>query len=157
MAPTSKHFPDPLAMTQANKNSAFFNDVTYVAPKVPTLYTALTTGAMSTNAQVYGDNTNAFVLKTGDVVEIVVNNMDGGKHPFHIHGHTTQVVFRPDDESGVYDPSNATYPAIPMKRDTMWVKPNSNMVLRFTADNPGVWLFQYVIHSGDSSIIRASY
>lgn len=28
-----------------------------------------------------------------------------------------------------------------MKRDTILVRPNGNLVLRFRADNPGVWLF----------------
>jgi iron transport multicopper oxidase len=28
-----------------------------------------------------------------------------------------------------------------MRRDTLMVRPNGNMVLRFRADNPGVWLF----------------
>lgn len=28
-----------------------------------------------------------------------------------------------------------------MKRDTILVRPNGNIVLRFRADNPGIWLF----------------
>lgn len=59
--------------------SAFFNDVTYVSPKVPTLYTVLSTGANATDAVIYGSNTNAFVLAQNQVVEIVLNNLDPGK------------------------------------------------------------------------------
>jgi iron transport multicopper oxidase len=59
--------------------SAFFNDVTYVAPKVPTLYTALSTGPNATNPVIYGSNTNSFILGANEVVEIVLNNNDPGK------------------------------------------------------------------------------
>lgn len=59
--------------------SAFFNDVTYVAPKVPTLYTALSTGPNATDPIIYGTNTNAFVLGHNQVVEIILNNQDPGK------------------------------------------------------------------------------
>jgi len=62
--------------------SAFINDETYVGPKVPTLYSVLTTGANATDASVYGVNTNPFVLKYNEVIEIVLNNLDPGKHPW---------------------------------------------------------------------------
>ena len=120
--------------------SAFFNDITYVRPKVPTLYTALTTGMSASDPQVYGDHVHAVVLEKGQVVEIVLNNYDPGKHPFHLHGHNFQTVVRSAEEAGPYV-SNETFPQVPMRRDTVMVRPNGNMVLRFRADNPGIWLF----------------
>ncbi|KAL6705643.1 hypothetical protein ACN47E_006590 [Coniothyrium glycines] len=123
-------------------NYAFFNDVTYVAPKVPTLYTVLSTASNATNPVIYGGNTNAFVLAQNEVIEIVLNNNDPGKHPFHLHGHAFQVVTRSEDEAGSYDPNNTTAPSsTPMRRDTILVRPNGHIVLRFQSDNPGVWLF----------------
>ncbi|KAF1947444.1 hypothetical protein EJ02DRAFT_507888 [Clathrospora elynae] len=123
-------------------NYAFFNDVTYVSPKVPTLYTVLSTGSNATNPIIYGSNTNSFVLAQNEVVEIILNNDDPGKHPFHLHGHAFQVVTRSADDAGFYDPSNTTTPsATPMRRDTILVRPNGHTVLRFRSDNPGVWLF----------------
>lgn len=84
-------------------------------------------------------------------MEIVINNNDPGKHPFHLHGHHFQTVVRSLDEAGAYDPNNETalyeeapanaYPKIPMRRDTVLVNPNGNIVIRFRADNPGIWLF----------------
>jgi iron transport multicopper oxidase len=121
-------------------NYAFFNDVTYVTPKVPTLYTVLSTGPNSTDPMIYGSNTNSIVLDTHEVVEIILNNNDPGKHPFHLHGHAFQVVSRSEEEAGAYVEGGAK-PSIPMKRDTVLVRPNGNLVLRFRADNPGVWLF----------------
>ncbi|KXT04611.1 hypothetical protein AC578_8659 [Pseudocercospora eumusae] len=123
-------------------NYAWFNDITYVRPKVPTLYTALTTGQYANNATVYGRDTNSFVLQRNDIIEIVLNNNDPGKHPFHLHGHNFQVIYRSPEEWGNYDANNHTdFPAKPMRRDTFWVRPNGNFVIRFRADNPGIWLF----------------
>jgi iron transport multicopper oxidase len=107
---------------------------------VPTLYTALSTGANATDPRIYGSNTNAFVLGANEVVEVVLNNLDPGKHPFHLHGHAFQVVTRSEDDAGSFDASNiTTLPSTPMKRDTVLVRPNGHIVLRFRADTPGIW------------------
>lgn len=128
-------------------NYAFFNDVTYVKPKVPTLYSALSTGVSAENSTVYGVNTNSFVLGYNEVVELVLNNHDAGKHPFHLHGHNFQVLARPTDGSGDYD-GNDSFPVVPMRRDTLLVRPQSHFVIRFRSDNPGVWLFHCHIEVG---------
>ncbi|CRK11223.1 hypothetical protein BN1723_017219, partial [Verticillium longisporum] len=124
-------------------NYAFFNDLTYVAPKVPSLYSALTVGgANATDARVYGTHTISHVLRHHDVVELVLNNGDDGKHPFHLHGHNFQVVHRSGPDAGVYiDDESHVPPKVPMRRDTVYAEPNGNFVIRFRADNPGVWLF----------------
>lgn len=130
-------------------NYAFFNNITYTAPKVPVLMTALSAGKDAVNSLVYGTNTNSFVLKKDEIVEIILNNNDTGKHPFHLHGHAFQVINRDrpyDDAIGEgptpFDPEHhAPFPEYPMIRDTVYVNPQSNMVLRFKADNPGVWFF----------------
>jgi hypothetical protein len=56
--------------------------VNYVPPKVPTLYTALSTGVNATNALIYGSHTNSFVLAQNQVVEIILNNDDPGKYVY---------------------------------------------------------------------------
>jgi iron transport multicopper oxidase len=127
-------------------NYAFFNDITYVRPKVPTIYTVMTSGNMASNPVIYGSSTNTFVLKHNDVVEIVLNNHDPGKHPFHLHGHVFQAIARGEEDSGDWDPravtnGSLTLPRFPMRRDVLLVRPNGHIVLRFRADNPGVWLF----------------
>ena len=109
---------------------------------MPTLYTALSAGANATSPTIYGHNTNTFVLAYNEIVEIVVNSNDPGKHPFHLHGHAFQVVARGDDDAGPWTPDAAApLPAVPIRRDTILVRPNSHAVLRFRASNPGVWLF----------------
>ena len=48
----------------------------YVSPKVPTLYTAMTTGSDAWNPQVYGASVNPYIFEAGKVIEIVVDNQD---------------------------------------------------------------------------------
>lgn len=125
-------------------NYAFFNNITYTKPKVPTLYSVMSSGALATNAEIYGDYTNPFVLEKGQIIQIVVNNMDTGRHPFHLHGHQFQAVYRSEENAGAFDDLNITQAQLeqfPMRRDTLLVWPGGNIVLRFRADNPGVWLF----------------
>lgn len=128
---------------------ALFNGITYTPPKVPTLYSVLSSGALASNPAIYGSNTNTFVLQYGEVVEIVLNNMDPGLHPFHLHGHNFQVISRSegtddDEHPQVYDrnnPNHTHFPLHPMVRDTAVVHANGFIVLRFEALNPGVWFF----------------
>ncbi|KAI9647439.1 ferroxidase fet3 [Ciborinia camelliae] len=101
----------------------------------------MSAGDDATNAAVYGEFTHSFVLDHQQTIEIVVNNLDSGKHPFHLHGHNFQVIQRSEEEAGVFDSTNTSFPAIPMRRDTVVLRPNGNLVIRFQSDNPGVWLF----------------
>ncbi|KAK1826320.1 Cupredoxin [Podospora conica] len=125
-------------------NYAFFNNITYTRPKVPSLYTALTTGELATNPAVYSEFSHPFILERGQIVDIIVNNLDSGKHPFHLHGHHFQTIWRSGDGAGTFQDSNITeknFAHIPMRRDTIVLHPEGNVVLRFRADNPGVWVF----------------
>lgn len=152
-----KLLPDPdmtitvnVTMNNLNNgiNYAFFNELTWVAPKVPVLYTVMSSpDGMETDATIYGDNTHTYVLKHNDVIDIVLNNEDAGTHPFHMHGRVFQVPYRSeayeDDDMTPFDPEDEDikFAEVPMRRDTVYVKPNGNMVMRFRADNPGVWFF----------------
>jgi iron transport multicopper oxidase len=132
---------------------AFLNDISFTQPKVPTIYTVMSSGNLSTEAAVYGEFTHPMVLGHNDVVQLVLNNADGGSHPFHLHGHNFQVIDRfpgygahfndyADGDPVPYDPSNhSAFPTYPARRDTFVLPPNGNYVIRFVADNPGVWLF----------------
>lgn len=156
-------FPDPDYTIQVavvmqeldnGKPYAFLNNITYTIPKVPVLYTVLSAGDLSTSAEVYGSYTNPFILNHLDVVEIVLNNNDTGSHPFHLHGHNFQVVSRTPSygenfytygnfpEPVPYNPYNHTaFPKYPARRDVIVLPPQGSLVLRFIADNPGVWFF----------------
>src|SRR5271167_3163673 len=64
----------------------------------------MTVGAAAENPVVYGQNANAFVVKAGQLVEIVINNYDSGDHPVHFHAHAVQLVAR---APGVYTPPSS--------------------------------------------------
>ncbi|KAL4987655.1 Cupredoxin [Aspergillus falconensis] len=117
-------------------NYAFFNSISYVSPKVPVLYSALITGSAASNATVYGTDTNAYVLEKVDIVDIVLNNDDTRKHPFHLHGHNFRVLWRSGDYEGHFNKDNVTFASVPVCWDTLIVSPMGNFVVRFKADNP---------------------
>ncbi|ORX64105.1 hypothetical protein DL89DRAFT_272719 [Linderina pennispora] len=98
-----------------------FDYVEFRAPKVPTLFSALTMGDKAKNPLIYGPQTNARVLNYNEVIEIVLFSTSIAPHPFHLHGHT--------------------YGFSPLRRDTVFLGPFQYVVIRFRADNPGVWLF----------------
>lgn len=114
------------------------NNLTYLGQNVPSLYTALTVGDnYSSNPLAYGQ-VNPFVIKYNDVVEIVVNNLNSNLHPWHLHGHQFQVLERPPPNGGSW-PGYSNYSQTPLKRDTVMVQPRSYVVIRFRANNPGIW------------------
>ncbi|KAH8804527.1 iron transport multicopper oxidase FET3 [Xylogone sp. PMI_703] len=119
---------------------AYFNNITYITQKVPSLFTAFSTGSENVNPAIYGA-VNPFVVEKGDIVQIVVNNLNDAIHPFHLHGHQFQVCERPSSGEGTYDGGTRNFQQIPMRRDVLSVNANSYGVIRFRADNPGVWLF----------------
>ncbi|KAF2684805.1 multicopper oxidase [Lentithecium fluviatile CBS 122367] len=111
----------------------------YIGQKVPTLFTALTTGRNANNPKVYGETVNPYILEPGQIVQIVLNNLDDGGHPFHLHGHNFQVVSRSSVQP--WDGQTAQFPKIPVRRDTVKVPASGSIVIRFKADNPGIYLF----------------
>lgn len=118
-----------------------FNGSPYVDQKVPTLYTAATVGENNTNPVVYG-NVHPYIIDYDDHVDIVINNGDLANHPFHLHGHQFQVLARPVRGTGTWPGADsARHNENPPMRDTVEVWANSYAVLRFKADNPGVYLF----------------
>ncbi len=108
--------------------------------KVPTLYSVATTGTNNTNPIVYG-HVNPFVFSYGDVVDVVINNLDAAIHPFHMHGHQFQVLDRPGSNAGQWSGSSSSFKTTPPRRDTVAVYANSFAVLRIKVTNPGVFLF----------------
>ncbi|KAJ4390772.1 hypothetical protein N0V93_004370 [Gnomoniopsis smithogilvyi] len=73
-------------------------------------------------------------------VQVVVNSLDVMEHPFHMHGHTVQIVgwgpgrYMPGSSATTWNLEN------PMRRDTFTVPEQSHVVIRFRADNPGMWI-----------------
>lgn len=122
------------------QNYAFFNGMTYVPPKIPTLFTTITAGGnvnttLVTDPSIYGDYTNTHVLPHNQMIQMVLNNQDAGKHPFHLHGHTFQVIKRSQEDEGDYNPANTSWtaPANPMRRDVLQLPPSGHALIRFVS------------------------
>ncbi|KAH0282534.1 iron transport multicopper oxidase FET3 precursor [Aureobasidium namibiae CBS 147.97] len=121
------------------QNRAGFNGVSYLSPLVPTLYTVVSAPIpLLSDTRIYGDYTNAFVIDYGDVVEITIHNTDDGQHPLHIHGHQVQLISR---VLGLFNNGLSHAGQTPIRRDTWTLAGQGTTVIRFVADNPGVWHF----------------
>ncbi|KAJ1962113.1 ferroxidase fet3 [Dipsacomyces acuminosporus] len=120
-------------------NHGTFNNITFEMPKVPTMLTAMSMGKDAMNKTVYGPQTNAHILEHMHDIQLVVNNFDVGHHPFHLHGHSFQIIERgPAPYDPTYNPRPKT---APIRRDTVSIPGMQYVILRFRADNPGAWLF----------------
>ncbi|KAJ5625031.1 multicopper oxidase-domain-containing protein [Penicillium lagena] len=112
---------------------------------------------------------NQFSITTGKEtqwVDLVVNNLDEGPHPFHLHGHHFYILTIQEATFGwgSYNPFVDDYPpglepdettdnthtntsqeqpydlTRASLRDTVQIPSRGYAVLRFRADNPGVWM-----------------
>jgi iron transport multicopper oxidase len=119
---------------------------------IPDLPPLLTISNGSTTADLPA-SVNARAIEYGKHVEVVVVNVMNEQHPFHLHSHAPWVV-----GSGQASPEDIYSNNLPplkldgaMQRDVYTVPPCDTdengycvnlgyLVLRFTADNPGVWM-----------------
>ncbi|CZR51745.1 related to laccase precursor [Phialocephala subalpina] len=133
-------------------DKAYINSTTWTPSTVPTLnqaITALSSSNTSLSSQfstsgldttLFSPSGSQFVLSVPSisVVDILLNNLDEGAHPFHLHGHQFwELASGPGDfDYGNYGSLNTTNP---MRRDTMTVNAYGWSLIRFVADNPGLW------------------
>ncbi|KAJ3554885.1 hypothetical protein NM688_g2878 [Phlebia brevispora] len=123
-------------------NRAMFNGKVFSIPMVPAIMSAVSLGSNATIPAGYGPF--SFVLDHFEVVDILIQNSDTGKHPFHMHGHKMQIVQRSTDYTSndtTLNPPIVEGQANPMRRDTVQVPGGGGVTLRVVADNPGVWIF----------------
>ncbi|KAK6343679.1 hypothetical protein TWF730_011268 [Orbilia blumenaviensis] len=75
----------------------------------------------------------------GKGAQLVINSMDAMEHPWHMHGHEVQIV---GWGSGKYGVPGATVWNLenPMRRDTISIPAGGHVVVRWEADNPGLWV-----------------
>lgn len=89
-------------------------------------------------------------MKEKTWVDLVINNLDDGSHPFHLHGHGFYVLssYRADGRTGwgSYNPyEGGESPSgldltTPLRKDTVAVPRRGHVVMRAFMDNPGVWM-----------------
>lgn len=83
----------------------------------------------SINNVAWNEKTPPIALKSGERVELAMNNRTMMSHPMHLHGHRFQIV-----EIDGRRVEGAL-------RDTALVPPGRRVVVAFDADNPGHWAF----------------
>lgn len=95
-------------------------------------------------------------IKGGDIVEIIINSIDHMRHPWHLHGHSFQLIsigtggegpLRKDslnNKAGRKYQSDLKYwketGKTPMTRDSFNIPGGSYAAIRIKSDRPGFWL-----------------
>ncbi|KAJ7127292.1 Cu-oxidase-domain-containing protein [Mycena crocata] len=106
------------------------NNVSFVAPKVPTLAKILAGASMEADFNI---TENTFIFPANKTIQITLpSNDDDDAHPLHMHGQNFWLI-KPNS-SDVFNTLN------PIKRDTAAAGANG-MVLRFRTDKPGPFFF----------------
>jgi len=129
-----------------NVNLAYFNNISYTPPSTGfSLWNIIQNKSINKKQNPY-----TLDVEANSIIEFVINNFDGGEHPIHLHGHRFAVL---GVGQGVYEGTTNLYPTHapppknvlkyinPPKRDVIGVPANGWAVIRFIADNPGVWAF----------------
>ncbi|KAI1094865.1 putative multicopper oxidase [Rostrohypoxylon terebratum] len=133
------------AFRQAQEvNRIFINKTSYTPlPHNATLWKAVEQEFTADKENSYNSwdfGLNQQVLHIPDAshgAQIVINSKDGMEHPWHLHGHTFQIV---GWGHGPFGSDTTTWNLDnPLRRDTVTVPANNHVVIRFATDNPGVW------------------
>ncbi|KAJ3194032.1 hypothetical protein HK101_003633 [Irineochytrium annulatum] len=146
------------ALTPASPVTIPVVNGSYVSPDYPTL---MSIAAKKQNVSSLPATSNVVSIPHMAVVQLTIVNFDGGEHPFHLHGHVFWVMAkgiatRASDVPTTFKNTN------PLRRDVVTVQAcpvddatgeclaatdgsgDSQFgytIIRFRADNPGVWLF----------------
>ncbi|KAI0097738.1 multicopper oxidase [Nemania sp. FL0031] len=151
----NKHYIEYTFRQAQDVNRIFVNKTSYAPlPSNATLWKAIEQEFIAGKANSYsswGFGLNQQVLLIPEAnrgAQIVINSQDIMEHPWHLHGHTFQVVGWGSGLFGTAAPSlsenNTTKTTTwnlenPMRRDTVTVPAFSHIIIRFETDNPGLW------------------
>jgi len=110
------------------------NGSSFSLPKIPVI------NSITTNASyVFPKENNVYYIPPNQLAQVVLINDDGGSHPFHLHGHDFWIVAHGPTP---YDPATVEWKTVnPLVRDTISIEANGYVVIRFSTDNPGTWIF----------------
>ncbi|PBK79972.1 laccase 1 precursor [Armillaria gallica] len=119
-----------LAFAFTSSGTFTVNGFTFVPPTTPVLLQLLS-GAQNANDLI--PSGSIYPLPLNATVEVSMpGGVIGGGHPFHLHGHTFDVIRSAG--STVYNYEN------PVRRDVVNIgTTGDNVTIRFTTDNPGPW------------------
>lgn len=130
----------------------FFNATSWRPGGTPTLVQAVD-GLRTGNASFESSNDGGAMDKAFDTrrqmvvkvdglktVDVLIDNFDDGNHPFHLHGYRFWVLGqgRGYFNMSTYEDLNTTNP---LRRDTVTIEQYGWVLIRFVADNAGMWAF----------------
>ncbi|KAB5588238.1 hypothetical protein CTheo_8320 [Ceratobasidium theobromae] len=112
-------------------NSTTFKDLVYQ----PILHTLASGGTVNAS------NIASVTYDSVGAVDLVINNLDTAiDHPYHMHGMTFWIVAEGSGSMTLEEAESISYNTTnPIRRDTHIIPAGTWAVLRFMADNPGVW------------------
>jgi iron transport multicopper oxidase len=122
-----------MAYDSATRNFSI-NGESYISPTIPILLQIIS-GAQ--RAQDLIPSKNLYSLPPNKVIEISLpGGVMGGPHPFHLHGHTFDVI---------RSAGKSTYNFVnPPRRDVVSNgNLGDNVTIRFVTDNPGPWFLHW--------------
>ncbi|GLB41431.1 putative multicopper oxidase family protein [Lyophyllum shimeji] len=108
------------------------NGATFAPPTAPVLLQIMSGARTAADLLPAG---SVYPLPPNKVIEISIpGGTVGSPHPFHLHGHTFDVIRSAG--SSVYNYDN------PVRRDVVSIggSTSDNVTIRFTTDNPGPWI-----------------
>ncbi|KAJ3873232.1 laccase 1 AVT [Lentinula edodes] len=108
----------------------FMNDTQYIPPTVPVLLQILS-GAQSPQDLLPPGSVYTLPINKTIEINFFGNATPGGPHPFHLHGHSFDVVRSADNTTYNYEN--------PVRRDVTSVAIGNQTTIRFVTDNPGPW------------------
>lgn len=123
----------------------YFNLTSYKPLNTATLYEQIqnTDESLTTTGLTipWADQFIINVNEKGSVIDLLVNNLDDGAHPFHLHGYKFWILRATSGnfKFKYYNEIDAKKEYI--KRDTINIPGYGYALIRFVADNPGVWPF----------------
>ncbi|RHZ73574.1 hypothetical protein Glove_230g21 [Diversispora epigaea] len=90
----------------------------------------------------FEENQNAYGYDIpNEAIQITLLNNQSANHPFHLHGHNFWIVAQGPGSTMANISTSKYNLKNPVIRDTTLVPAFSHVVIRYIADNPGVWAF----------------
>lgn len=162
LAPKAQHtillyFKSQIQAHNGNRPLGFFNHTSWKMQTPPLLATNRASWNNDQLVQFIGTGTD------DPYVDIVLNNLDDGAHPIHLHGYSFMVMssFRAEGRNGwgSYNPYTSAPPGPvnlrnPIVKDTVAVPRRGHVVIRLKADNPGLWMMHchMLVHMGTGMV-----
>ncbi|KAJ3995820.1 multicopper oxidase-domain-containing protein [Lentinula boryana] len=106
---------------------------------------------------------NTSISPASVVLDIIVNNLEDGPHPFHLHGHHFWPLYTYKAAMGAgsykWDQPPTLPTTAPALRDTFVIPAKGHAIFRVTFDTPGMWLFHCHVlvhlHSGQYFVVQS--